>query len=68
MKHFRRDPFWKFGILVPRTHLQALELDKSNRNIKWYEAEETEMKQMLEYNKFVDQVKGGDAPAEYKKI
>jgi hypothetical protein len=30
MKHFSREPFWKFGILVPCTHLQALELDKSN--------------------------------------
>jgi hypothetical protein len=48
MKHFRREPFWKFGILVPRKHLQALELDTSNINTKWHEAEETEMKQLLE--------------------
>jgi hypothetical protein len=68
MKHVRREPFWKFGILVPCTHLQALELDKSNGNTKWYEAEETEMKQLLEYNTFVGQGQGGDAPAGYKKI
>jgi Reverse transcriptase (RNA-dependent DNA polymerase) len=68
MKNFRREPFWKFGLLVPRTHLQALELDKSNGNTKWYEAEETEMKQLLEYNTFVDQDQGGDAPAGNKKI
>jgi hypothetical protein len=63
MKHFRRDPFHKFGILVPHTHLQALELDKSNGNPKWYEAEDIEMKQLLEYNTFFDQGKGGIAPA-----
>jgi hypothetical protein len=66
MKHFKRKPFWKFGILVPRTHLQALELDKSNGNAKWHEAEETELKQLLET--FGDQGQGGDAPAGYKKI
>jgi hypothetical protein len=48
--------------------LQALELDKSNGNTKWHEAEETEMKQVLEYNTFVDQGKGGNAPAGYKKL
>jgi Reverse transcriptase (RNA-dependent DNA polymerase) len=68
MKHYRREPFWKFGILVPRTHLQALELDKSNGNTRWHEAEETEMKHLLGYNTFVDQGKGGNAPAGHKKI
>jgi hypothetical protein len=68
MKHFRRYPFWKFGILVPRTHLQALELDQSNGNTKWYQAEETEMKQLLQFNTFADKSQGGDAPSGYKKI
>jgi hypothetical protein len=53
MKHFRRAPFWRLGILVPHTHLQALELDKSIGNTKWYEAEKTEMKQLLDFNTFV---------------
>jgi hypothetical protein len=30
LKAFRRDPFWKFGVRLPRTHAQALELDKAN--------------------------------------
>jgi hypothetical protein len=68
IEHFRRDPFWKIGILEPRTHLQALELDKTNGNTKWHEAEELEMKQVFEYNTFVDQGKDGNAPAGYKKI
>jgi hypothetical protein len=68
MKDSRREQFWKVGILVPRAHLQALELDKINGNTKWYEAEEIEMKQLLEYNTFVDQGQGGDSPAVYKKI
>jgi hypothetical protein len=25
---YRREPFWKFGVLVPQTHKQAMELDK----------------------------------------
>jgi hypothetical protein len=58
MKSFTREPLWKFGILIPRTHLQVLELDKSNGNTKCREAEETEMRQLLEYNTFVDQGKG----------
>jgi hypothetical protein len=31
LKSYRRDPFWKFGVLVPRNHAQEVELDKENR-------------------------------------
>jgi hypothetical protein len=45
----RRDPFWKFGVLVPQTHAQAMELDKQNNNTRWQAAETTEMGHLLEY-------------------
>jgi len=68
LKSYRRDPFWKFGVMVPRTHAQVLELDKKNGNTKWQEAESTEMSQLLEYHTFVDKGVGGEAPVGYKKI
>jgi hypothetical protein len=68
LKNYRRDPFWKFGVLVPRNHAQAMELDRANGNTKWQDAEATEMGQLLEYNTFIDKGVGGIAPSGYKKI
>jgi CTP:phosphocholine cytidylyltransferase-like protein len=48
---YRREPFWKFGVLVPRTHKQAMELDMKNN--KWQDSEATEMNQLLEYQTFL---------------
>jgi hypothetical protein len=30
LKSCQRDSFWKFGVLVPRNHAQAVELEKAN--------------------------------------
>jgi len=68
LKSYRRDTFWKFGVMVPRTHAQVLELDKQNGNTKWQDAEATEMKQLSEYNTFVDKGIDGVVPSGYKKI
>ena len=68
LRSYRREPFWKFGVLVPRTHAQAVELDKINGNTKWQDAEATEMSQLIEYQTFIDKGKGGEAPVGYKKI
>jgi hypothetical protein len=65
---YRREPFWKFGVLVPCAHAQALELDKKNGNVKWQDAEATEMSQLLEYNTFVDKGIRDKLTAGYKKI
>jgi hypothetical protein len=65
---YRREPYWKFGVLVPRTHAQAMELDEMNKNNKWQEAEVLEISQLLEYGTFQDIGVGGVAPAGYKKI
>ena len=58
LRRYRQDPFWKFGVMVPRTHSQALKLYEKNGNTKWQDAEATEMQQLLEYQTFVDKGKG----------
>ena len=63
LRSYCHEPFWKFGVLVPRTHSQAMEIDMKNRNTKWQDAEETEMSQLSEYRTFVDKGKWGQAPA-----
>ena len=68
LHNFRREPFWKFGVLVPRTHKQAIEIDEMNGNTLWQDAEATEKNQLLEYKTFIDLGKGTPAPAGYKKI
>jgi hypothetical protein len=65
---YRRDPFWKFGVLVPHNHAQAVELDKANGNTKWHDAEATETNQILEYNTWIAKGVGGIAPKGYNKI
>jgi hypothetical protein len=40
----------KFGVLVPQTHKQVMELDMKNNNKKSQDAEETEMHQLLEFH------------------
>jgi hypothetical protein len=59
---YGRDPFWKFGLLVPQIYLQAIELDKRNNNTRWQEAEATKMGQLLEYEIFVDKGIAGNVP------
>jgi hypothetical protein len=48
---YHREPFWMFGVLVPRTHKQAMELDMKNNSKKWQDADANEMHQLLEYHR-----------------
>jgi hypothetical protein len=32
LRPYRREPFWKFCVMVPRTHNQAIEIDQANGN------------------------------------
>jgi hypothetical protein len=48
LQSYQRDTFWKFGVLVPQTHAQAIELDNQNINTRWQEAKATELVQVLE--------------------
>jgi hypothetical protein len=68
MKSYRREPFCKCGVLVPRTPAQVVEIDLKNNTTAWKDAEVTEMRQLLEYNIFSDQGKESTAPTGYKRI
>jgi hypothetical protein len=64
----KHEPFWKFGYLVPRTHWQAMDIDKKKGNDFWKEAEATEMRQLLQYNTFIDKGINCIPTSGYKKI
>jgi hypothetical protein len=68
LSSFRREPFWKFGYMVPRNHAQAIAIDQSNGNGNWKDSEAMEMKQLAEYKTFLDHGKDSTAPIGYKKI
>ena len=67
-KPYQREAFWKFGVLVPRNHAQAMKLDQTNGNTKWQDAEATKMSQLQEYQTFIDKGKGSLHPHGHKKI
>ena len=48
----RHAPKYKFGIQVPRSRKEALELDKTNGNHFWREAMDAEIQQLLFYETF----------------
>jgi hypothetical protein len=48
LKSYPQEPFWKFGVPVPRSHAQAVSLDKQNGNTKWQDAKGIEMGRLLE--------------------
>jgi hypothetical protein len=62
LKSYQREPFSKFGVLVPRNRAQAVELDKQYGNTKWQDAEGIEMGQLLEYNTWINKGIGGIPP------
>ena len=41
-----------FEYLIPRNHMEAMQFDSENKNIKWYDAIKLEMESMLEYKVF----------------
>jgi hypothetical protein len=54
-----REPFWKYGYIVPWTHAHAVEIDLHNGNTKWQDSEATEMRQLMKDDTFIDQENGG---------
>jgi hypothetical protein len=67
LRSYRREPCWKFGGMVPRTHNHTVKIDQANGNCLWQESEATE-KQLTDYKTFIDKVKDGILPDGYKKI
>ena len=43
---------YMFGFLIPRNYIEALELDKANNNIKWYDATKAEFDSIHSYQVF----------------
>ncbi len=65
---FRHKPIYMHGYQVPRNHQQAMDLDRANGNTKWRDSELLELKQIDDYNTFLDKGKDWKAPSDYQKI
>ena len=67
---YKNAPIYMFGHQVPRNHEQAMELDRANGNDHWAVAEDKELKQLMEYETFIDKGKNPNRQdlAGYKKI
>ena len=61
----KNGPKFKFGIQVPRSMREALELDRANGNNFWKDAIDTEISQQLDYDVFKDLPKGQKPPRNY---
>jgi hypothetical protein len=59
---------YKFGIQVPKGIKNAIDLDKNNGNQLWQEAIKTELKQLTDYQTFIELDSGEDIPKGYQKI
>jgi hypothetical protein len=64
----RRSIRYKFGVQVPRTYKEALELDAKNGNTFWQEAVTREMDQIKEYQTFHDLGKNGKPLPGFQRI
>ena len=64
----RHGPIYMFGVRVPRSHKEAMELDKKNGNNKWREAEIREIEEVQSLDSFIDKGKGYKPSDPYKKI
>ena len=68
LKSFCHAPKYMYGIRVPRNHQEAMEFDRQNGNTKWRDAEILELKQIDEYDTFIDKGENFKPSSNYKKI
>jgi hypothetical protein len=70
MKSYHQSPKYKLGYRIPKDYEEALKLDELNQNTKWEDATITEMRQLKEYECFIDAgIYGQDKPPHgHKKI
>ena len=59
---------WKCGYRVPGKCEDAQNLDEENGNTKWADARELELKQIDDYNTFLDKGKEWEGAPEFKRI
>lgn len=67
LKMIHSKPAYKFGVQVPRSHDEAMQLDQQNGNNLWAQAEAKELQQIDSYNTFKD-VGFGNFPHDHKRI
>ena len=67
---FRNKLVCMYGFQVPPNHVEAMELDRMNRNSMWRDAEVTELNQnqIDEYKSFIDKGVGFNPGSDFKKI
>ena len=68
LKSYRNQKIYKFGVLVPRDHNHAMELDQQNGDTRWHDAEKLEHSQLEEYDTFIDKGDKIRTLDGYKKI
>jgi hypothetical protein len=70
MKSYRQSLKYKLGYRVPKDYEEALKLDELNQNTKWESATITKIRQLKEYECFIDAgIYGRDKPpGGHKKI
>jgi len=61
-------PKYKFGIRVPRTVKEAMEIDRAEGNTLWKEAIDKEIGQLLDFDTFEALPKGETAPAGWTRV
>ena len=49
---------YQFGVIIPRNQKHAMELDLKAGNNKWYNVKQVELKQIHDYQTFIDKGKG----------
>ena len=70
LRSYSTAPKYKYGFEVPRDYKHALRLDELNKNTKWQDAIDTELKQIDDYDTFKDLGHKSKAkpPPGFKKI
>ena len=70
LRSFRTAPKYKYGFQVPRTYDEAVIFDTRNGNTKWQDATSLEMKQLNDYDTFIDKgiFSRDNIPTGFKKI
>ena len=70
LRSYTTSPKYKYGFEVPKNYAHAMALDKQNKNTKWKDAADLEIKQIFDYQVFIDHGHHSKSspPAGYKKI
>ena len=57
-----------YGFLIPQNYVQAVQIDRDNKNTKWRDCAKLELNQINEYDTFIDKGPDWKPPNDYKKI